>query len=598
MNAKEKTYKITNIISAFVLIIAYGFIMAQSFINIIYNMNERNNIIAERLVYEQFAHEVYSNINSKLIKEIDEIDINKDCNYTDGFTLMNFPIKIQSFYDCEGVNNDAIDKNICQNKITSETLCCRQTCCFKGITNKKENFYCLDKSAINEIDKDDEDIRNLGCSKYSIYNGRFYKINNMKICVKKDNKNYEDLLKNSESEKDDCYGLRIYYDSKYHYFCDKEREYVNVRKNAIIKNIFSVETPNYFEMESTIRMSRLLNKIKLDEDKIAKEKKKIGKISAKSIYDAFMDNKCRENECKDGIQYERNKILNLRDIIQNSNENIFNDFKYYIYDKNKKISWYTRNYIGFSNYTELKKFKKFFDENDHKNNCLYKISNNLYPCIVSFIIGAIICIVSIIFISFSIKNYKNGNKIDLVLDLKSEEEKSLNMNLAKFILIFLSFIAYLILYLVESHKYEEINIDMEEFFSKVIKKYNSRRKQIFLLIGLILFGFNFFMELIILNLKCDLLSSKDNGMNGKSVNSVTVFVKLTDVDCEKKHQCKLYLNSIFKDNIKKIKRVLSLCDKCSEDTEVDIFKLNNIEININNRVGEIGVRDGALIYAE
>ena len=155
-----------------------------------------------------------------------------------------------------------------------------------------------------------------------------------------------------------------------------ENEYVNENKQAIIKNIFSVETPNYFEMESTIRISRLLNKIKLDEDKIAKEKNKIRKISAKSIYDAFMDNKCRGNGCKDGIHYyERDKNLNLKDIIQNSNENIFNDFKYYIYDKNKKISWYTRNYIGFSNYTELKKFKKFFDENDHKNNCLYKISN-------------------------------------------------------------------------------------------------------------------------------------------------------------------------------------------------------------------------------
>ena len=596
MNAKEKTYKITNIISAFVLIIAYGFIIAQSIINMIYNMNEKNNIIAERLVYEQFAHEVYSNINSKLIKEIDEVDINKDCNYTDGFTLMNFPIKIQSFYDCEDVNNDAIDKKVCQNKITSDILCCRQSCCFKGITNKKENFYCLDKFAINEIDKDVEDIRNSECSKYSIYNGRFYNINNKKICIKKDNRNYEDLLKNSESI---CYGHEIYYDSKNHYFCDMENEYVNENKQAIIKNIFSVETPNYFEMESTIRMSRLLNKIKLDEDKIAKEKNKIRKISAKSIYDAFMDNKCRGNGCKDGIlYYERDKNLNLKDIIQNSNENIFNDFKYYIYDKNKKIYWYTRNYIGFSNYTELKKFKKFFDENDHKNNCLYKISTNLYPYIGSLIIGALICISSIIFISFSIKNYKNEYKIDLVLDLKAEEEKSLNMNLVKFLLIFLSFIAYLILYLVESHKYEEINIDMEEFYSKVIEKYNSRRKQIFSLIGLILLGFNFFMELLILNLKCDLLSSRDNGMNGKSVNSVTVSVKLTDVDCEKNHQCKLYLNSIFKDNIEKIKKVLSRCDKCSEDTEADSFKLNNVEININNRVREIGIRDGALIYAE
>ena len=598
MNAKEKTYKITNIISAFVLIIAYGFIIAQSFINWIYNKNKKNNIIAEKLVYEQFAHEVYSNINSKLIKEIDKINIKEDCNYTDGFTLMNFPIKIQSFYDCEDVNNNAIDKNICQNKITSDTLCCRQGCCFKGITNKKEHNYCLDKFTINEIYKGDEDIRNSVCSKYSVYNGRFYNINNMKICVKKDNINYEDLLKNSESERAYCEGNVIYYDSKNHYFCDKENEYVNENQKAIIKNIFSVETPSYFEMESTIRMSRLLNKIKLDEDKIAKEKEIIGKISAKSIYDAFMNGKCHGNGCKDGIHYYERETIKLSDLIRNSNENIFNDFKYYIYNTDKKISWYTRNYIGFNNYTELKKFKKFFDENDHKNNCLYKMSNNLYPCIASLIIGFIICIATIIFISFSIKNYKNNNTIDLTAHLKSEEEKSLNMNLVKFILIFLSFIAYLILYTEESSKFEEINIDMEEFYSKVIEKYNSRRKQIFLLIGLILFGFNFFMELLILNLKCDLLSSRDNGMNGKPVNSVTVFIKLADIDCEQKHQCKLYLNSIFKDNIIKIKKALSHCDNCREDSDVDTFKLNNEEININNIVKDIGIRDGALINVE
>ena len=75
MEPKEKTYKIANIISSFVLIISYGLIMTQSIINIIYNENNKPNIIAERLVYEQFSHEVYSNIKSKIIKEIQEIDI-------------------------------------------------------------------------------------------------------------------------------------------------------------------------------------------------------------------------------------------------------------------------------------------------------------------------------------------------------------------------------------------------------------------------------------------------------------------------------------------------------------------------------------------
>ena len=584
MEPKEKTYKIVNIISSFVLIISYGLIMTQSIINIIYNQENKPNIIAERLVYEQFSHEVYSNIKSKIIKKIQEIDINDNCNDT----LMTFPIKIESFYDCTGVKTETIDKKMCQNTITSDSLCCREGCCFKGITNKKENYYCLYKRDINESSYD---VRDYNCIKYSKYNGRFYNVNNKKICVEKYNKNYEDLLKNYETDKD-CNDDMIIFDSKSHFFCDNKNIYAIYNNDkTMVKNIFSVESPNYFEMETPIRLSKLLNKKKLDENKIKKEKEKIAKISAKSISEAFMEKESYINY-NDPNYYEFKSSYLLNDIIKNSNENIFDNFKYYIYTNNPNISWYTRNYIGFNNYTELKKFKKYFDENDHKNNDLYKISNLLLPSYISFIIGAIIIIASIFFIIFSIKNYKS-DEIDLLLKINKEENKT-NLNLIKFILILCLFIAYLIIYLKKYYyKFEEINIDMEEFYSQVIKKYNCRRKQLYFLIGLILLGFNLFMELLILNLKCDILLNH-HGANGISNKSIIAIIKLNDSNCNIVHKCKFYLNSKFSESIPKIKKILSRCNNCREN-DITSFYLNNNEINIDNTVMQIGIIKDSLI---
>ena len=41
-------------------------------------------------------------------------------------------------------------------------------------------------------------------------------------------------------------------------------------KNYVVKNIFSINRPSYFEMESNIKISLMLNKKNYDEDKIKK----------------------------------------------------------------------------------------------------------------------------------------------------------------------------------------------------------------------------------------------------------------------------------------------------------------------------------------
>ena len=583
MDCKKQTYKISNIISSFILIISYAFVMAQSIINIKYNENNDNDIIAERLVYEQFSHEVYTNINSKVIKNITFVDINEDC--PDNFRIMNIPIKMESFYDCPKIdkNNENIEKEYFENRITSAQTCSRKGCCLKRISDKKENAYCMDKNNIDEYD-----IRKELCTKFSKYNGRFYNYENKKICVEKDYRNYEDLLLEQSSK---CSSNTIYFDSYDH--CvnnnnDNNYNYLTNNGKAIVKNIFSIDDPNYFEMESSIRINKLLNKIKYDEEKIKKEYDKISRISPKDIYDAFMDTECKY--CNDNnYKIYKSTSTKLNNIFTNSSEIIFDNYRYNSYIGNSDISWYTRNYIGFNNKTELNKFKKYFDSNDYKNNPLYKISSDLYPNYGSAIIGSIIFIVSIAFIVLLIKNFKNEEN-----DYKI---KDFNLNNIRFLLVFILFLTYLIMYLIHLGQFDEIYIDMELFYKKVIEKYNQRRKQIYLLIGVILFSFNLFIELLIQNLKCDISLRVEEGANGPQVNSINVILKLKESTCEKKHHFKFYKNKKFSEHLKKIKALLSRCNKCKE-CDVDDFYYNDKIIEIDNKVKDINIKNNSEIIIE
>ena len=97
----------------------------------------------------------------------------------------------------------------------------------------------------------------------------------------------------------------------------------------MFKNIFSVLQPNYFEMESKIRLTILLNKIKHDEDKIKKELNKISKISSKTIYDTFCDGKFYGSRCLDGNWNNQSEFKKISDII-NTQEYIFYNLNEYI----------------------------------------------------------------------------------------------------------------------------------------------------------------------------------------------------------------------------------------------------------------------------
>ena len=107
--------------------------------------------------------------------------------------------------------------------------------------------------------------------------------------------------------------------------------------------------------------------------------------------------------------------MKLSEIINENSEPVFQDYSSdNNYIKKRNINWYTRNYIGFKNFEELKKFKENFDEDDITNNPLYKISNDtLYPNIES------IFIILIFFAEFI---------ISLILQIKTFIKKKINKN--------------------------------------------------------------------------------------------------------------------------------------------------------------------------
>ena len=126
---------IFEIISTFIMIISYILIIIQSFKNYNFKNFKTKDLIVERLLYEQFSNEIYSNINLPMfLKEYrtDHIIENVD---------MNLEVKLNSFYDCQGIFDDELNEKICQNKLINNYTCCRAECCLRTNGN---HIYCND----------------------------------------------------------------------------------------------------------------------------------------------------------------------------------------------------------------------------------------------------------------------------------------------------------------------------------------------------------------------------------------------------------------------------------------------------------------------
>ena len=578
----HKIHLILNIISFCLLIIACIVIFSQTIKNMYYNYSTNKTILAEKLVYQQFSHDVYSNINNKIYYQLETVPYTEDC--PEGKEILRIPIKIDSYYDCEKIKNNELNEEICQNKISKSSICCLDDCCEYNAYLKQT--ICIEKNYKNIDSEELNDIRKDICQYFNVYNGKFSKIINSKICAKRYDITYENLL-NVYNENNCENASCLYFDTKNHCICDINLKGNNILlfgpsflnlnlTNCIVKNIFSELNPNFFEYETILKEALLNNKIKIDK----KEKEKVNlykAITEKNIYDAFFKDK---NDIHiNGNEYYINQTqFLLSNLTENNEEYIFKNYLGNEYMKKKTLKWYTRNYIGFKDYDELTKFQKYFDEKDPMNNPLYKITNIIYPnwesiiILILFLITLIIAFIYQIYIFIKENNIKN----DFFLIFDTYRQISL-MSLL---------IIYLCLFLFRyNYNFFKIDIDMEIYYKIVLEKYNERRGQKLLLAGIIILCINFIIELI--NYIVMIFIDKNNGIN--TASKYTIVVKVQNSYSNEIIPFKFYLNRKFEDEIKRFK------DKFLNEFDIDECKNDGVIIDEDKLIKDIGFNDESII---
>jgi len=576
-----------NYTSLSLLILACIFIFAQSIFNVKYNSNNKT-YLAERLVYQQFSQDVYSNIKSKIFYDFEIIEHNQDCS--DNREILNIPIKIDSFYDCEKVKVDDIDKDLCQNKISRTSTCCKKECCKEDIyTNQK---ICRNKNIYNSADKY-EDSREKKCVLFNIYNGKLYKMNNYKICARRYDYNYEYLLEKNQNSF--CKG-GITLDSLDHCFNENlnilnqsnSNAYLRFKENSpvIVKNILSEMNPNYFEYELLLKESILNNKVKIDEIE-QKEVNKYKVINIKNIYNAFFKNVSNLDFTDGNSNYISHNSIYLYDLMNGiDDDQVFIEFQDNNFIKNKSLHWYTRNYIGFKDIDELQKFKYYFDENDPTNNPLYKMDKLLFPSWESIFISIVFIILMILSILGQIYYFKNN---------ELNEKRSFWFDSTRRISALVLFIVYLSIYLFKYlyYYYKIEEIEMEKYYAIVLEKYNKRRKQIYLLIGVILLGINLIIEIIhyIIEYKYSQEPQEpiSQGINNDSKKTIICELEYNELGKKRKIPFKFYLNRKFSKEKERFEK------KFFSNYDIIECKINDEVIDEDKKISDLGFNSETII---
>lgn len=573
-----------NILSFFLLIIACILIFIQSIKNIKYSFTNDKTILAEKIVYQQFSHDVYSNIKNKIIYEFELVKYDSDC--PEDKEVLKIPIKFDSYYDCEDIKNDGmnkLNKNICKNKISKSSICCLNECCEDNIFIKQT--ICREKNINNINIEESNDIRKDLCTYFNVYNGKFSNFEDFKICVKRYEYNYEYLLyinENTLFNSENC----LYFDTKNHSICDEDlKKGVDSIKiipkyasnhDIVVKNIFSEINPNFFEYETILKESILYNKIKITQ----KEQDNLNKykiLNIKNIYNAFFKD-YNEIEKKGNKYYTTQLSIPLYSLLSN-NKN-FENYLNNDYLKQKTINWYTRNYIGFQNYDQLQKFRQNFDENDPTNNPLYKITNIIYPNWETIII-IILSFLILVYI-FYLQLY------DFIKEKNIKSNRILGGDSYRQIITMVLLIIYLALFLYRYiYQLKMIEIDMEIYYKIVLEKYNKRRGQKYLLYGIILLCINIFFEII--NYLLMIYFNRETGIN--PVSKYTIICTLKNSVTNQEFKFKFYLNRKFSEEIKRFKEKFFL------NFDIDECRIgnNNAYINYDKTIRELNFNSETII---
>jgi hypothetical protein len=445
--------------------------------NIKFVHSQSKDVIGERLLYEQFSTEIYSNINSFPFSRIYTEEENENSN-----NYLNVEVKLDPYFDCKGVKKGLLNE-ICQDKLVNNFTCCKSECCIRTDDNMvcsnysfnlQQSHYDNDKILNYNEDELYDDPRRRYCYYFNKYIRDTHTLSQINLYKENYAFNYVSIISNEDSS--------IYFgkESKSGYTdcgeIDTLKNHLYVKDTSCPVNYITKNGNNFiFEglpsYSFTIFVRNIISEIppNIHEWKNEYEKtdynylKEINKfVNQNSSYYKKMDVSFNIEELSEFYNYE-DKV-----------------------NKHQEFYWYTTNYIGFESHEELKKFFEYFDENDNTNNNLYKISKKLFPSYTSLIFGVLLIIACLLYtIYLIIILVKNKKPIKLIIIIKK-------------IIDILTTIGGIIYYVVCAHStYRSINIKMDKNYMEVLNLYNKRRKQIYFLYGIIIISFNLIYEIFL-----------------------------------------------------------------------------------------------------
>ena len=523
----EKITIIFEIISAIFILISYLFEVLQSRNNYNFKEYRSKEDIVERAFYEQFSYDIYKSINSYLFTKINDPRIIKDDNID-----MKIDIKLDSYYDCQGVNDDELNEEICQNKIVNNYTCCKAECCSRtngnnifctsylfnsfSIPQKYRSFHYNDEEIL-------EDPKRRFCTYFNKYSDYIYQSNLTNIRLYQLKYNYKDILLNKSNflrmSKNSYHNISCgIIDSKFNQLYSSDRDLCPINKIVKSNNIINVEDINdnsynnyiffNFYKSDNLIIRNILSEIKprIYEWEYfinSKTKEKLSNINIKDI-DEIINNKYNNISFIYEMQNNIISVNELRDYISFDNKKI---------NEKQNLNLYSNKYVGFENYQALKNFTDLFNENNYYNNSLYKIGNELFPSIESIIIGSFLMFLSLIYIIifflslFNKFKYLRNKVLPVFFILKQ--------------ILFVSTLGEeLGIYLWMTSEFEEININIDSFYKSILEKYNERRFQLLFLLSIILLSFSEFITILGLIFSKNIQKNNNNENFSNNKNNI------------------------------------------------------------------------------
>ena len=350
-------YKICEFISIIFLLVSYALFLTQSYKNIIFVYSQSKDIICEKLLYEQFSKEIYSNIKSFPFSRIYTQEDNENAN-----NYLDVEVKLDSYFDCQGVKKGLLNE-ICQDEIVNNFTCCKSECCIRTDENMvcsnysfnlQQSHYNNDKILNYNEDELYDDPRRRYCYYFNKYIGDTHTLSNINLYKENYDFNYEQIISNegssilfgkeSKSGYTDCGEIDTL--KNHLYVLD-----ISCPINSITKNGNDFIFEGFPSNSLTIFIRNIISEIppNIHECKNEYVKSDYNYIKEKNITIKDINKFVRENSS----YYKKMDVsFNIDELI---------DFYYEYEDKTNKYQkyyWYTTNYIGFESKEELEKFKK------------------------------------------------------------------------------------------------------------------------------------------------------------------------------------------------------------------------------------------------